>query len=86
MQENWLLATDIATVVVVPLTSNVALESLSRQCTCSGRIVRARKGLRRRGVSRGPVSREFVEPYAVGQVPSYVRSKIVDGIRLVLGI
>jgi len=34
----------------------------------------------------GPVNREFVEPYPVGRVPSYVLSKIADGLRLVLGI
>jgi mRNA interferase MazF len=34
----------------------------------------------------GPVSREFVEPYPVGHVPSYVLSRIADGIRLALGI
>ena len=33
----------------------------------------------------GPVSREFVEPHPVGHVPSYVLSKVADGIRLALG-
>ena len=32
------------------------------------------------------VNREFVEPYPAGHVPSYVLSKIADGLRLVLGI
>lgn len=34
----------------------------------------------------GPVSRVFLEPYPVGHVPSYVLSKIADGIRLAMGI
>lgn len=86
MQEDWLIATEIATVIVVPLTSNVALEAFPGNVL----VPVDASGLGKDSVavvSRiGPVSREFLEPYPVGRVPSYVLSKIADGIRLVLGV
>lgn len=86
MQEDWLLATRIATVLVVPLTSNVALEAFPGNVL----IPVDASGLGKDSVALvsqvGPVSREFLEPYPVGHVPRYVLSKIADGIRLVMGI
>lgn len=86
MQENWLLATQISTVLVVPLTSNIALEAFPGNVL----IPVDASGLGKDSVAVvsqvGPVSREFLEPYPVGHVPSYVLSKIADGIRLVMGI
>ena len=86
MQEQWLLATEIATVLVVPLTSNTALEAFPGNVL----VPVEASGLGHDSVAVvsqvGPVSREFVEPYPVGHVPSYVLSKIADGLRLVLGI
>lgn len=86
MQEDWLLATEIATVLVVPLTSNVALEAFPGNVLVPVDV----SGLGKDSVAvvsqGGPVSREFLEPYPIGHVPSYVLSKIADGIRLVLGI
>ena len=86
MQEDWLLATQIATVLVVPLTSNVALEAFPGNVL----VPVDASGLGRDSVAVvsqvGPVSREFLEPYPVGHVPNYVLSKIADGIRLVMGI
>lgn len=86
MQEDWLLATQIATVLVVPLTSNVALEAFPGNVL----VPVDASGLGKDSVAIvsqvGPVSREFLEPFAVGHVPSYVLSKIADGIRLVMGI
>lgn len=86
MQENWLLATQITTVLVVPLTSNVALEAFPGNVL----IPVDASGLGKDSVAVvsqvGPVGREFLEPYPVGHVPSYVVSKIADGIRLVMGI
>ncbi|MBG6108954.1 type II toxin-antitoxin system PemK/MazF family toxin [Frigoribacterium sp. CG_9.8] len=86
MQENWLLATDIATVLVVPLTSNVALEAFPGNVLVP--VDASGLGLDSVAVVSqiGPVSREFVEPYPVGHAPSYVLSRIADGIRLTLGI
>ncbi|GGD75278.1 MULTISPECIES: type II toxin-antitoxin system PemK/MazF family toxin [Microbacterium] len=86
LQEDWLLASDIATVLVVPLTSNIALEAFPGNVL----VPIDASGLGRDSVAVvsqiGPVSREYVEPYPVGHVPTYVLSKITDGIRLVLGI
>lgn len=86
MQEDWLLATQIETVLVVPLTSNVALEAFPGNVL----VPVDASGLGKDSVAVvsqiGPVSREFLDPYAVGHVPSYVLSKIADGIRLVMGI
>lgn len=81
-----MLATQIATVLVVPLTSNVALEAFPGNVL----VPVDASGLGKDSVAVasqvGPVSREFLEPYPVGHVPSYVLSKIADGIRLLMGI
>lgn len=86
MQENWLLATRIATVLVVPLTSNIALEAFPGNVL----LPLDTSGLDRDSVAVvsqvGPVSREFLDPHPIGHVPSYVMSKIADGIRLVTGV
>ncbi|MFH8249507.1 type II toxin-antitoxin system PemK/MazF family toxin [Microbacterium sp. B2969] len=86
MQEDWLLATRIATVLVVPLTSNVELEAFPGNVL----VPVDASGLDRDSVAIvsqvGPVSREFLEPFPVGHVPSYVLAKIAAGIRLVTGI
>ena len=86
MQEHWLLASEIATVLVVPLTSNTALEAFPGNVL----VPVDASGLGQDSVAVvsqvGPVSREFLEPFPVGHVPSYVLSKIADGLRLVLGI
>ncbi|MGL4339268.1 MAG: type II toxin-antitoxin system PemK/MazF family toxin [Rhodoglobus sp.] len=86
MQEQWLLATVIATVLVVPLTSNTALEAFPGNVL----IPVDTSGLEQDSVALvsqlGPVSREFVEPYPVGHIPHYVLSKVTEGLRLVLGI
>ena len=86
MQEDWLLATQIATILVVPLTSNLALEAFPGNVL----VPVDASGLGKDSVAIvsqvGPVSREFLEPFPVGHGPSYVLSKIADGIRLVMGI
>lgn len=86
VQEDWLLATQIATVLVVPLTSNVALEAFPGNVL----VPVDASGLEKDSVALvsqvGPVSREFLDPYPVGRVPGYVLTKVADGIRLVLGI
>ncbi|MGM7669096.1 type II toxin-antitoxin system PemK/MazF family toxin [Microbacterium sp. A93] len=86
MQEDWLLATELATVLVVPLTSNAALEAFPGNVL----VPIDASGLGQDSVAVvsqvGPVGREFIEPYPVGHVPTYILSKIADGIRLVLGI
>jgi mRNA interferase MazF len=86
MQENWLLATDIATVLAVPLTSNTALEAFPGNV----RVPIEASGLDRDSVAVvsqiGPVSREFVDPFPVGHLPSYLVSKVAAGVRLVAGV
>ncbi|WP_306232005.1 type II toxin-antitoxin system PemK/MazF family toxin [Agrococcus beijingensis] len=86
MQEDWLLASQIATVLVVPLTSNLALEAFPGNVLVPAHA----SGLDKDSVAvvsqLGAVSREFLEPYPVGRVPAYVLSKMADGIRLVTGI
>ncbi|WP_326966905.1 type II toxin-antitoxin system PemK/MazF family toxin [Arthrobacter sp. CG_A4] len=86
VQEDWLLATQITTVLVVPLTSNVALEAFPGNVL----IPVDASGLGKDSVAVvsqiGPVSREFLEPDPVGHVPSYVLSKVAAGIRLAMGI
>ncbi|MEC5180242.1 mRNA interferase MazF [Arthrobacter sp. CG_A4] len=81
-----MLATQITTVLVVPLTSNVALEAFPGNVL----IPVDASGLGKDSVAVvsqiGPVSREFLEPDPVGHVPSYVLSKVAAGIRLAMGI
>ena len=81
-----MLATQIATILVVPLTSNVALEAFPGNVL----IPVDASGLGKDSIAVvsqvGPVSREFLEPYPVGHVPSYVLSKVAAGIRLAMGI
>lgn len=86
VQDEWLLATTIATVLVVPLTSNASLEAFPGNVL----IPAEASGLDRDSVAVvpqvGPVSREFIEPYPVGRVPAYLLAEIAAGIRLVLGL
>ncbi|MFT3854884.1 MAG: type II toxin-antitoxin system PemK/MazF family toxin [Ilumatobacteraceae bacterium] len=86
MQEDWLLASNIGTVLVVPLTSNTALQGFPGNVlvpmeTC---------GLDTDSVAVvsqiGPVGREFLDPYPAGGVPAYLMTRITAGIRLVTGI
>ncbi|TAM66652.1 MAG: type II toxin-antitoxin system PemK/MazF family toxin [Microbacteriaceae bacterium] len=86
VQENWLLSTAIATVQVVPLTSNTALEAFPGNVL----IPAEASGLDKDSVAVvsqvGPVSREFLDSYPIGQVPAYLLTEIGVGIRLVLGV
>lgn len=86
MQEDWLLATEISTILVVPLTSNIALEAFPGNVL----IPLDASGLQRDSVAVvsqiGPVSREFVDPYPAGHLPSYLLTKVAAGVRLVTGV
>lgn len=86
MQEDWLLATDIATVQVVPLTSNTALEAFPGNVL----VPVEASGLDKDSVAVvsqvGPVSREFLDPYPVGRLPPYLLASIGAGVRLTLGV
>ncbi|WP_217615622.1 type II toxin-antitoxin system PemK/MazF family toxin [Cellulomonas sp. GbtcB1] len=82
VQDDWLLATEIGTVLVVPLTSNLALEVFPGNVLVPG----AASGLDRDSVAVGPVSREFLEPFPTGHLPAYLANAVAAGIRLVTGI
>ncbi|AYG03689.1 type II toxin-antitoxin system PemK/MazF family toxin [Gryllotalpicola protaetiae] len=85
-QDDWLLATAISTVQIVPLTSNLALEAFPGNVL----VPAAASGLDKDSVALvtqlGPVSREFLQPYAVGRLPAYLMNELGAGVRLVTGI
>ncbi|WP_062464160.1 type II toxin-antitoxin system PemK/MazF family toxin [Demequina soli] len=86
LQADWLLATEIATVLVVPLTSNVRLGDFPGNV----RVPRDATGLDRDSVALvsqvGPVGREFVDPFPVGRVPSHLMRALGEGVRLTLAV
>ena len=86
MQADWLLATRIATVLVVPLTSNTALEAFPGNVLVPAEV----SGLDRDSVALvsqfGPVDRDFLDAHPAGHLPGYILTKIGAGIRLVTGI
>lgn len=86
VQEDWLLDTNITTVLVVPLTSNTALEGFPGNVL----VPAAASGLDRDSMANvsqiGPVSREFVDTYPAGHLAPYLMAQIGTGIRLVLGV
>ena len=86
LQENWLLATEINTVLVVPLTSNVAQEAFPGNVLVPAEASGLDKDSVALVTQLGPVSREYLEPHAVGHLPSYVLGKIGAGVRLVTGV
>lgn len=86
LQENWLLATDINTVLVVPLTSTTEHETFPGNVLVPAEA----SGLDRDSVALvtqlGPVSREFLEPHPVGHLSGYLMGRIGAGVRLVTGV
>jgi len=86
MQDDWLLATEIRTVLVVPLTSTTALDAFPGNVA----LPKEASGLPKDSVAVvshvGPVGREYVDPFAAGHVPQYLMRLISAGVRLVLGM
>ena len=86
LQQDWLLATDIQTVLVVPLTSNTALEAFPGNVM----VPRETSGLEKDSVANvtqlGAVSREYLDPFPVGRLPAYLIREIGAGVRLVTGV
>lgn len=86
LQEDWLLSTAIRTALVVPLTSNTALEPFPGNVLVSSTV----SGLDRDSVAvvsqLGPVDRDFIDPYPVGHLPAYLLAKIASGLRLTIGL
>ena len=86
VQDDWLLASDINTVAVVPLTSNTRLDGFPGNVLVPAEA----SGLEKDSVAvvsqTGPVSREFLDPFPAGHLPAYLISSVDHGIRLVLGL
>ena len=86
LQEDWLLATAITTVILIPLTSNVAQEAFPGNVL----VPADASGLDKDSVALvsqiGPVSREFLDPYPAGHLPGFLLTRIAVGVRLVTGI
>jgi mRNA interferase MazF len=86
LQQDWLLATAIQTVLVVPLTSNTALEAFPGNVL----VLRETSGLEEDSVANvtqlGAVSREYLDPVPVGCLPAYLIREIGAGVRLVTGV
>lgn len=86
LQDDWLLGTSINTVLLIPLTSNLAQEAFPGNVL----IPALASGLDRDSVALvtqlGPVSREYVQPFAVGRLAPYLLNELATGIRLVIGI
>lgn len=85
-QDDWLLQSKIATALVVPITSNLALRDFPGNVL----IPAIASGLDRDSVALvtqvGPVSREFLDPYPVSKLPARLMEDVNSGLRLVLGI
>ena len=85
VQEDWLLATEINTVLVIPLTSNLGQEVFPGNVLIPGDAA----GLDRDSVAVvsqvGPISREHLAPHPVGHLPAYLMSAVASGVRLVAG-
>lgn len=86
LQENWLLATDINTVLVVPLTSNTDQEAFPGNVLVPAEVAGLPKDSVALVTQLSPVSRELLEPHAIGHLPAYVLGKIAAGVRLVTGV
>lgn len=86
VQDDWLLATDIRTILVVPLTSNTALEAFPGNVLVPAESA----GLDKDSVAvvsqSGPVGREIVDPFPAGRLPAYLLTKVSAGMRLVMGL
>ena len=84
-EDDWLLATSINTVLVIPLTSNLSHEAFPGNVL----IPALASGLERDSVAvvsqLGPVSREYLQPFAVGHLPPYLLKELGAGVRLVTG-
>jgi mRNA interferase MazF len=84
-QDDWLLATSINTVLVIPLTSNLAQDAFPGNVL----VPAVASGLDKDSVALvtqlGPVSREFLQPFAVGHLAPYLLKEISAGVRLVTG-
>ena len=86
LQANWVLDSKLNTVLVVPVTSNVAHQRFPGNVF----IPKAASELEKDSVALvtqlGPVSREFIDPCPVSSLPEYLLAHIEGGVRLVTGL
>lgn len=66
MQEDWLLVTDIGTVLTVPMTSNTAVEAFPGNVLVPVESAGLDKDSVAVVTQLGPVSRECLDPYPAG--------------------
>jgi mRNA interferase MazF len=86
LQSDWLLASKINTVLVIPLTTNTRLVRFPGNVLISA-VASSLEVDSVAIVSQiGPISREYLEPYPAGFVPHYLMDEIASGVRLVTGI
>lgn len=86
LQEDWLLRSTIATVLVVPLTSNTGLQPFPGNVLIPARTSGLDKDSVALVTQLGPVSREYVDPHPAGEVTRGLMQQIARGVRLVTGI
>jgi mRNA interferase MazF len=86
LQADWLNRSDVNTVITVPLTSNTALGRFPGNVL----VPTEASGLDRDSVANvthvGPVSREYLDPFATGTLPTYLLTEVENGVRLTLGL
>lgn len=86
VQEDWLTATTINTVLVVPLTKNTGLTVFPGNVL----VPADASGLDLDSVAVvsqvGPISRELLEPYPVGHLHAALQAQVDAGTRLALGL
>lgn len=86
LQDNWLDDSAINTVIVIPLTSNISHQRFPGNVFISS----AASGLERDSVALvtqvGAVSKEFLEPHAVSELPRFLFSQVCEGVRLAMGL
>ncbi len=84
-QDDWLMATSINTVLIIPLTSNLAQEAFPGNVL----IPAVASGLDKDSVALvtqlGPVGREYLQAYPTGRIPAYLLNELGAGVRLVTG-
>jgi mRNA interferase MazF len=86
LQEDWLLATGIRTILVVPLTSNTSLEAFPGNVRIPAETSELRKDSVAVVSQVTSLDREYIDPYPVGHLPGYLMASVSSGVRLVLGV
>lgn len=86
LQQDWLMASAIRTALVIPLTSNTALQRFPGNVLIPAEAAALERDSVAVVSQVTPVSREYLDPYPVGALPGYLLREIAEGIRLVTGV